>query len=159
MYQTTKRRPSHRWLAVWHLLGVLAILASLGQSPAVAAVPSGNGVWIEVCGGDGTKLVQVDNSDSDETPNKCCINCKCCFVSIATIGGLPPQFFGSSSEYTKAKLGFAHDIANITGAEQYWAANRGPPKASKENMMMYPASLMIKGPVVTTSFERSLTWL
>jgi len=115
-----------------HLLGVLAAVMMLfGQSIAVGAVQSSGGAWIEICSGDGSKLVQTE----DEAPQKDCSHCDYCTVQFSPVscGPEPLTLIGLVPVF--ASVQFVAVTAEIRpDAEQYWAASRGPPLTSEVNM-------------------------
>ncbi len=153
MHPSPKPRHARRLLAVQWLAGKVAVaMMFLGQSLAVGAVQSADGVWIEVCGGDGTKMVQVDG-DAESTD---CDHCDYCTVQFTAVGfGL-----GASGAFGPALLfvrlnPLAVQTQTMPGAAQYWAANRGPPLASEMNMKTTSALWA----ALTYPVQRGVSWL
>jgi len=135
---------THRLSAVQWLLGfVAALMMMVGQSAAVGAVPSGGGAWIEICGSGGTKMVQTEG----EAPDEACGHCAYCTVQFSSPSAGAPNLylFGPAPVFTKVRL-FAAPMFMQSGAEQYWAANRGPPLASEETMNTSIAFLAVMTP-------------
>ena len=148
-----KTRPARRLrVAQRVMVFVAAVMLLFGQSLAVGAVQSSGGAWIEVCAGEGTKMVQVGGG----APVKDCTHCDDCTIhAAAPIMGAP--------DYTKtgpmpvfSRFQFAIANAETTpGPAQYWAANRGPPLASEETMTIPTANVA----ALTTPAFRGLSWL
>jgi len=120
------------FLGLRSFLGVLAAVMMLfGQSLAVGAVQSSSGVWIEICGVEGAKLVQTDQ----EVPQGECSHCDYCSVQFthASFGPAPLFLIGPAPVFWSVQF-IAVPAGSKPGAAQYWAANRGPPRTSEENM-------------------------
>jgi len=135
---------THRLSAVQWLLGFVASFMMLvGQSAAVGAVQSGGGAWIEICGSGGTRLVQTEG----EMPADDCSHCEYCTVQFSSPSAGAPalHLFGPAPAYTDVQL-FAVRRFMQPGAEQYWAANRGPPLASEKTMNTSIAFLAVMTP-------------
>jgi hypothetical protein len=144
MYLPLNSRHAHRRSAVQWLLGfAAAFMMMIGQSAAVGAVPSGGGAWIEICGAGGTKLVQTE----DESPADACGHCAYCAVQFSSPSAGAPAFhlFGPAPAYTDVQFIAVRRFMR-PGAEQYWAANRGPPLASEETMNTLIAFLAVMTP-------------
>lgn len=142
-----------RLLVVQPLLGIVAVIAMLvGQSLAVGAIQSPSGVWIEVCGGDGTKLVQTEGG----TPENNCSHCDYCAVQFmaAPLALSAPAFNSPMPVFVPVRY-FSIRTNIRPGAEQYWATNRGPPLASEVNMTIYTA----RRATITTPVQRGASWL
>ena len=142
-----------RLLAVRQLLVlVAAVMVLFGQSAAVGAVQSAGGTWIEVCAGSGTKLVQLDG----ESPTNDCSHCDYCTVSFsaASAGAAPFSLIGPAHGFTPVLHTYSHAVF-VARAEQYWAANRGPPLTSEVNMTKNTAQWA----ALTTPKERGASWL
>jgi len=135
------------------ILGLVAALVMVfGQSLAVGAVQNSTGVWIEICGGDGTKLVQTEGG----SPAGDCTHCDFCAVQFSAASLGPPTPPLNSLLLVFAPVQFcAVSTDTVPGAEQYWAANRGPPLASEVNMNTISASRA----AMTTSVYGGATWL
>ncbi len=133
MHLSPKSSSPHRPPVVRALLGLLAaVMMLVGQSLAVGAVQSSGGAWIEICSGDGTKLVQAEGTP----PMNNCNHCDYCTVQFSpvTSGPLALSFFGPAPVFAFVQfVTVGADIGPV--AEQYWAANRGPPLISEENMI------------------------
>ena len=132
MHLSPHQSHARRFLVVRWLLGMLAaIMMLVGQFLAVGAVQSGGGAWIEICAGSGTKLVQTE----DPTPTNSCAHCEFCAVqfSVNTPGPLPATFFGPVTVFAHVQF-ISVSVNAKPAAEQFWAANRGPPLTSEENM-------------------------
>ena len=140
-------------LAALSILGIFtALLMVFGQSQALGAVQSSNGTWIEICGGEGTRLVQIEGKTTSEG----CAHCNFCAVQFSAVSaGLSPPFaLGSMADFTCVEF-FSVSTNSAPGAEQYWAANRGPPLTSEENMKInsaLPAAM-------TTLVQGGISWL
>lgn len=131
----------HRLPAVPWVLGFAAALMMLvGQSAAVGAVPSGGGTWIEICGAGGTRLVQTEG----ESRSTSCDHCEFCTVQFSSPSDGAPAFplIGSAPSHTPVQY-YAVRTVVVPCAEQYWAANRGPPLASEETMNTNFADLAV----------------
>lgn len=131
---------------------VAAVMMLFGQSLAAGAVHSANGNWIEICGGDGTKMVQSEAP----SPANDCSHCNSCVVQFsATFSGpSAPSLFGPAPVFTTVQFMTAGKDSTA-GAEQYWAANRGPPLASETNMTPMTALWA----AMTTPAPRGISWL
>ena len=145
MFPSLKISRLRRLLAAQPLLGLLAALMMIvGQSAAVGAVQSAGGTWIEVCAGSGTKMVQLDG----ETPSDDCSHCDYCTVQFTASSAGAPTFnlIGPAYGFVPVRHAFSAAVF-VTGAEQYWAANRGPPLASEETMNTIIALWAVMAPV------------
>jgi len=153
MHLSLHQSHARRLLVARWLLGMLAAMMMLvGQSLAVGAVQSGGGAWIEICAGSGTKLVQTE----DTTPMNSCAHCDFCAVQFSDTapGLLVTTFFGPAQVFVHVQ--FISVSANAKpAAEQYWAANRGPPLTSEENMIPNSA----RWARVTNPVFRGASWL
>ena len=143
MQSSSKPILPRRFLGLRSFLGVLAAVMMLfGQSLAVGAVQSSSGVWIEICGGDGTKLVQT----GEKVPQGECTHCDYCSVQFthASFGPAPLFLIGPAPVFWSVQF-IAVPAGSKPGAAQYWAANRGPPRTSEENMNTFfaPRAAMI----------------
>ena len=129
--------PVGRLLAAQRLIWVLAaVMLVFGQSIAVGAVQSSDGAWIEICADGGTKMVQTEGN----TPQNNCAHCDYCTVqnTASSVGPAAPAPFGPA--FAAVLIEFHTGLpVYVTGAEQYWAANRGPPLASEVNMIQNTA--------------------
>lgn len=123
----------HRFSAVQQLLGVVAVIMMLfGQTLAVSGMQSSStGGWIEICGLEGAELVQLEG----EAPFDDCAHCDFCTVQLSSPAYGPSAPTLSTRAPAFMLVQFSAVPAEIRpGAEQYWAANRGPPLASEEKM-------------------------
>jgi hypothetical protein len=133
MFQPSNQSHTPRLLVVQKLMGILAVIMLLfGQTVAVSGMQNSSaGGWIEICGLEGAELVQLDS----DAPQDSCAHCDYCtvqFSSLAT-GPLAPTFFNPAPDFMPVQFNAVR--AEIrSGAEQYWAANRGPPLRSEEQM-------------------------
>ncbi|MBL1436795.1 MAG: DUF2946 family protein [Rhodobacteraceae bacterium] len=131
---------------------VAAVMMLFGQSLAVGAVQSSSGIWIEVCGGDGTKMVQTEAP----SPTSDCSHCDYCVVQFSANSFGPPAPFLFSPSPVFTAVQFITVSKNSTpGAEQFWAANRGPPLASEANM----TSMTALWAAMTIPAQRGNSWL
>ncbi|HIP22032.1 MAG TPA: DUF2946 domain-containing protein [Rhodobacteraceae bacterium] len=120
-------------LVVQKLMGVVAVIMLLfGQTLAVSGMQSSStGGWIEICGLEGVELVQLEG----EAPLDGCAHCDFCTVQFSSpaTGPSAPTLISPVPVFMQVQ--FRAVPAEIrSGAEQYWAANRGPPLASEEQM-------------------------
>ena len=144
---------AHRFSALQNLFGLLAaVMVLFGQSAAVGAVQSESGVWIEVCAGSGTKLVQLDG----EAPTRDCSHCDYCIVQFSAVsaGALDPFVIGRILGFTPVRHEFGTTV-HVDKAEQFWAANRGPPLKSEVNMIPNSAQWA----AMTIPALRGASWL
>lgn len=142
-----------RFSAVQNLFGLLAaVMVLFGQSAAVGAVQSTGGAWIEVCAGSGTKLVQLDG----EMPANDCSHCDYCTVqfSAASAGAPDFLFIGRAHGFAPVQHAYGSTVF-VDKAEQYWAANRGPPLKSEVKMTINTAQWA----AMTTPENRGASWL
>ncbi len=132
MFQPLNQSSMRPLLAVQKLMGILAVIMLLfGQTLAVSGAQSSAGGWIEICGLEGTELVQLE----DETPLDDCAHCDFCTVQFSSpaTGPLAPTLSTPAPLFMQVQ--YSAVTAEIrSGPEQYWAANRGPPLASEEKM-------------------------
>jgi hypothetical protein len=144
---TRRLRVAQRFMAF-----VAALMLLFGQSLAVGAVQSSGGAWIEVCAGEGTKMVQLDGG----APVSDCAHCDYCTIhATASLMGAPDYTkIGSMPAFSRVQF-MAARVEATGGPAQYWAANRGPPLVSEENMTRKTAvSAAILSPVL-----RGFPWL
>ena len=121
-----------RLLAVQRFVGIIAAIMMLaGQSLAVGAMQSSGGIWIEICSGSGVKMVQTE----DTPPMNDCSHCDYCTVRFSAVasGPFPLSLFGPAPVFAHVQF-VAVSADTKPAAEQYWAANRGPPLTSEVNM-------------------------
>lgn len=145
--------PPRRQLVVQRFMAFVAALMLLfGQSLAVGAVQSNGGAWIEVCAGEGTKMVQTDGG----APAGDCAHCEYCTVHTATplLGAPDLTQVGPAPVFARFQS-LAVRAETTSGPAQYWAANRGPPLASEENMKIDIAFLA----ATMTPAYRGVSWL
>ncbi len=152
MHPPPKSSSFPRLLAVRQLLVlVAAVMLLFGQSAAVGAVQTAGGTWIEVCAGSGTKMVQLGG----ETPTNDCSHCDYCTVSFSAASAGAPPFSLIGPAYGFAPVQHSHGPAVfVARAEQYWAANRGPPLISEVNMTKNTAPWA----ALTTLNPRGASW-
>lgn len=120
----------------WFICAVLSLALVFAQSMPMSASVSGDGTWIEICGGeDGSYFIQQDDGTPQHTPMEC-VHCDgCLMVSNISNAHEPSDWFLS------VPLGASHVIfspaqtTGLAGAEQYWAACRGPPLQNTGNRM------------------------
>jgi len=122
---------------------LMAVLLLLGQSVAIGAVTgSGGAGWMEICGNADVKFVQ----QGEESQKESCQHCENCLVQVsATPGSLPPAFSNAGLTNFTSVLFVSGQSADVYRAEQFWAANRGPPLKNEEtNTMAFFSREMIK---------------
>lgn len=118
----------------------IAILASLtlliAQAlPSIAAAQNGSGEWIEICSNGAIALVQVDDKDSP-APSSQCSHCPFCLVPFNSMAGVLSQPTLPTPALTGTIFTFSEREAEFVSApEQYWSANRGPPRNNMEKNM------------------------
>ncbi len=154
---TPNPRPRRHLLAVQQVLAVVAFLMMLtGQSTAVGAFQTQNGAWIEICTGDGIKLMRTGDGPTPDT----CAHCDLCNIQFTTTytGSFDLNLIGPAPEFTPLQHIFVNVVIRA-GAEQYWASNRGPPLASKETMKTKFAVMATQRTAMTTPMQRGFTWL
>jgi len=133
MRPTLNKSYMRRLSAVQPLLGALAVIMMLfGQTLAVSGMQnSSTGGWIEICGTEGAELIQLETDD----PLDNCAHCDFCTVQFSSPASGPSAPTLSSPAPVFMQIQFrAVPAETRPGAEQYWAANRGPPLASEEQM-------------------------
>lgn len=122
-----------RLSAVRQLLGVVAVIMMLfGQTLAVSGMQnSSTGGWIEICGTEGAELIQLET----DAPLDNCAHCDFCTVQFSSPASGPsaPTLISPAPVFMQVQFS-AVPAETRPGAEQYWAANRGPPLASEEQM-------------------------
>ncbi|NOR62275.1 MAG: hypothetical protein GQ535_07270 [Rhodobacteraceae bacterium] len=120
-------------LVAQKLMGVVAVIMLLfGQTLAVSGMQSSStGGWIEICGLEGAELVQLEG----EAPLDSCAHCDFCTVQFSSpaSGPFAPTLISPAPLFMQVQFN-AVPAEIRPGAEQYWAANRGPPLASEEQM-------------------------
>ena len=139
MHPASITPPPRRLWVVQRLVVLMAALMLLfGQSLAVGAVQSGGGAWIEVCAGQGTKMVQL----GEGAPARDCTHCDYCTVHVTTPLLDAPDLtqVGFVAVFSRVQF-LAERVKAAMGPAQYWAANRGPPLTSEENMKTNTAFL------------------
>lgn len=122
-----------RLSVVPQLLGLMAVVMMLfGQTLAASGMQSSStGGWIEICGTDGAELVQLEG----EAPANTCAHCDYCTVQFSSPASGPSAPTLSTPASLFMQVQFSPVIAETRpGAEQYWAANRGPPLVSEVQM-------------------------
>lgn len=139
--QTTNRQQRLHSLR-WVVSLLTAFMIVVGQSAAVGAVNDANGLgWMEICASEDVQFAPPEGS-SDE---RSCVHCDYCTIQSGANSGVlsTPASVFVSAEFTPI---FIHSDQSTTvlRAEQYWAANRGPPKLSKETTMTILFSLAHK---------------
>jgi len=153
MHPPSKFSRTGRFSAVQNLFGLLAaVMVFFGQSAAVGAVQTAGGAWIEVCAGSGTKLVQLDG----EAPANECSHCDYCTVQFSAASAGAPDFLviGRVQGFAPVLHVFGAAVS-VDAAEQYWAANRGPPLISEVNMTINTAPWA----ALNTLSQRGVSWL
>ncbi len=140
-------------LLVQSLLGmVAALMMFLGQSLAAGAAPGSDTAWAETCSGADISPVRIEGEATLEE----CAHCDFCAVRISAVsaGASPPACNGSKRDFTSVAF-FDAGINSAPGAEQYWAAKRGPPLKSEDNMNMNTALRA----AMTTRAQGGVSWL
>ncbi|MCF6304633.1 MAG: hypothetical protein L3J33_04625 [Rhodobacteraceae bacterium] len=157
MRQPPKSNPPRRLLAVQRLFGLLALIMMLfGQTISVGAVQGNTGMWIEICDGAGSKMVQLE----DEMPQDDCAHCDLCKVQLTAsyAGCAASGNFAPAYGLTGFQLCSGTEVF-VTGAEQYWAASRGPPLGSETTFMLDYLSLASKESAISSPVLRGALWL
>ena len=139
-YKTARAQAGSVWRLAFVLLSSFMIL--VGQSAAVGATSGSNAVsWLEICGDSETQFVEPDSGTSQDS----CAHCVYCTLQTsAGTDGLHSVIGASASaEFTSVFITSDQSLT-VLRAEQFWAANRGPPKKSKEKTMTILPSLAFK---------------
>ncbi len=157
MHHPPTSNPPRRLLVVQRLFGLLALIMMLfGQTISVGAVQGNAGMWIEICDGAGSKMVQLE----DETPQDDCAHCDLCKVQLAASYTGCAASDGFAPAYGLTGFQLCSGIAVfVTGAEQYWAASRGPPLGSETTFMLDYISLAFKESAISSPVLRGVVWL
>lgn len=118
----------------------VSLILLVAHSLPVAAGFGGNAPsgWIEICGGGGSYLVQMDEgSPYDTTEHEAdCTHCPFCLVPFNTSFGSLPVDLNTLTPIGFTKITFsAAQTVQPAAPEQYWSACRGPPIANIENNM------------------------
>ncbi|MBL4807573.1 MAG: hypothetical protein JKY31_09835 [Rhodobacteraceae bacterium] len=136
------------------LILLAAMMFLVGQSVASSA-PNDMG-WIEICGDAGIELMQQDS----DTPHERCLECDCCLVQASAFSGdFPHDYLAIGRfDFTSVSFGSSQSVI-VYHAEQFWAANRGPPLINEKiNKMVLLSNEMNKSGIVASN-TRSFPWV
>ncbi|GEM_PF-3065647 len=156
MNHPPKLNPPRRLLGVQRLFGLLALVMMLfGQTISVGASQDQGGFWIEICDGIGTTMVQLES----EMPSDNCTHCDLCNIQLvaSNTGHSDSGNYAPVSGLTSFQLGSGTAVF-VTGAEQYWAASRGPPLGNDIITMLDNISLASKEPAISGPVLRGVLW-
>ena len=143
MSTTQEKSMKHSRASRQIVVVLVALAVFLAQAlPMAASHNGGGGEWIVICSGEGAKLIQLDDQDTDAGE---CTHCSLCLISsnkiqinlASNLTTLIP------SEFTNAFYGRAQ-TTSLSIPEHYWSACRGPPILSIDNIMTTPFSLLTK---------------
>lgn len=132
------------------LVWSMAVLFSFGQTPAMGAEAGDSGMgWIEICGGVGISFEQ----QSDDTKKEASLHCEYCLIQTSQPLAADPTTYSFPDMPEPISVVFvARQSVIVFRAEQFWAANRGPPLKDKEIYTMPTHSdEMIKSGMVELS--------
>lgn len=133
--------------ALRHLVVMLASLALIsGQVVPAAASHMANQTagFVEICGEDGSRFVQLDSTGNEREP---CRHCGLCAITIGGIQGLIPVQSARVNVVEFTSFSFLLLGDEITGQpDNIRPANRGPPDRTTNNQMTTPTLLPIAAP-------------
>jgi len=127
---------------------ILAIAVFFLQS--FSAVAYSGGTWIEICAGDGVKLVEMDG-DSEQDGDDC-VRCELCLVTSGSkLAVDAPVKTPARAEIFTPFIFAESQTAGLVLPAQYWPAVRGPPVMSRNKQMTLTTSTTALPAGVTAS--------